>query len=72
MQAMETFVVRLWVPGGAAYAAEPSLRGFVMHPATGREDPFVGPEELLAFFEDATQKVDSEPLVRPADERQPA
>jgi hypothetical protein len=47
---METFVVRVWVPGEPERVAEPELRGFVSHSATGRTQRFTGSEELLGFL----------------------
>lgn len=49
---METFVVRLWVPGDSSAAEAPStLCGVVEHVSSGGRAPFVGVEELIAFLE---------------------
>jgi hypothetical protein len=49
---METFLLRVWMPGDAAgeAGADPRLRGHVGHVGSGRERPFGGLEELLAFL----------------------
>jgi hypothetical protein len=46
---MDTFVVRLWDAVEADHAVDP-LRGTAHHVASGATTPFVGVDELLAFF----------------------
>lgn len=46
---MDTFVVRLWDASESDPAADP-LRGTALHVASGEATPFVGVDELLAFF----------------------
>lgn len=59
---MDTFVVRVWDAGEADPAADP-LRGTALHVASGESTPFVGADELLAFF--ATVSVRSPGSLRP-------
>jgi hypothetical protein len=59
---MDTFVVRVWDAGEADPAADP-LRGTALHVASGESTPFVGADELLAFF--ATVSVRSPGNLRP-------
>ena len=51
---METFVVRIWVPGDAdrGPAAGEVVRGFVEHAPTGAVTRFAGGEQLLAALTD--------------------
>jgi hypothetical protein len=49
---METFVVRLWVPGEETPAGDgDALRGVVEHAASAASATFVGSGELLRFLE---------------------
>jgi len=50
MGAMETFVVRIWVPAEGAEASVEELHGVVEHIGSGRSRRFVGPTELLSFL----------------------
>jgi DNA-binding CsgD family transcriptional regulator len=47
---VDTFVVRIWVPGEILAEGDTHLRGFVAHVASGVESPFAGPEELVALL----------------------
>jgi hypothetical protein len=49
IRAMETFVLRVWIPAEVNEpVAQPlGLRGFVEHVGSGRSDPFRGGDELL-------------------------
>jgi hypothetical protein len=50
---METFVVRVWVPGGPGAPPGPdALRGFVEHVRSGGTDAFENVDELLASLSD--------------------
>jgi hypothetical protein len=52
---METFVVRVWVPGIEGPAGEPQLRGFVTAAASGLTLPFYEESELVALVKDAAR-----------------
>lgn len=70
---METFVVRLWVPGESGYPADPALRGVVSHVASGCSEPFAGADELLAFVARMADGSDRGPLqMREREETQAA
>jgi hypothetical protein len=59
MDAMETFVVRLWTPDLPTDAAANRIRGVVEHVGSGRSAAFAGEAELVAFLSgdrDATTK----------------
>ena len=45
---METFVVRIWIPGDAEAGAPDVLRGFVQHARKGGGARFSSGDELLA------------------------
>jgi hypothetical protein len=47
--AMQTFVVRIWVPPAAEHGLD-GLHGVVEHMGTGRRAPFQDDRELLAFL----------------------
>ncbi|HYY77687.1 MAG TPA: hypothetical protein VFD04_00655 [Actinomycetes bacterium] len=48
---MQTFLVRVWTPGGEDAGGEPAaLRGVVEHVATRRSRPFQGEPDLLEFI----------------------
>ena len=49
MTGMETFIVRVWVPDGGS-AIPSTLRGVVLHVASGETATFVGEKALLAFL----------------------
>lgn len=51
---MQTFVVRVWVPGTEAPAGEP-LRGFVTAASSGVTTPFYEEAELIALVRDAAR-----------------
>jgi hypothetical protein len=54
MAAMQTFVVRVWVPAEPTDAsASGELHGVVEHVATGRSRRFAGADELVSFIENA-------------------
>jgi hypothetical protein len=64
--AVDTFVVRLWEPGEANLAVDP-LRGIALHVASGHSTPFVGVDELAAFFEKRASVRSPEAMRRPRD-----
>ena len=47
---MQTFVVRLWEPAGAADAGAELLHGVVEHLGSGLSQTFTDDEELLTFL----------------------
>ncbi|HEX9824895.1 MAG TPA: hypothetical protein VGB51_10970 [Actinomycetota bacterium] len=60
---MESFIVRVWVPGDDEHEVTPGLRGQVQHLATGSTRTFRNPQELLASILEALEaRVPSPPL----------
>lgn len=54
---MESFVVRVWVPGEDGEAGDQTdLRGVVEKVATGEAEPFRSAEELAALLRAATRR----------------
>ncbi|MGH2710430.1 MAG: hypothetical protein ACRDH9_04390 [Actinomycetota bacterium] len=47
---MESFIVRIWVPGDGDEAPDQSLHGQIVHLATGATRNFQEPEGLMAFI----------------------
>lgn len=58
---MQTFVVRVWVPGIEDPAGEPPLRGFVTAASSGLTFPFQEESELVALVKDATREAPPAP-----------
>jgi len=50
MGAMESFMVRVWVPGEGDGQADGRLRGQLVRLATGATHTFRDPEELIALI----------------------
>lgn len=52
---MQTFVIRVWVPGIEGPAGETPLRGFVTAASSGLTFPFHEESELVALVKDAAR-----------------